>query len=423
MNTITESNVHKAETAAPPPDHKSPSGSTRLWVWLLLVVIVVGAGFFYLQRRAKAQSTTRVRPSRLPAAVPIVTDTVKKGDIGVYINALGTVTPVYTVTVTSRVTGQIMDVKYQEGQMVHKGDPLLLIDPRPYQVQLAQAEGQYQHDLGLLQEARIDLDRYKAAYARNAIPKQQLDDQEQIVLQDEGTVKNDQAAIDNAKLQLVYCNITSPIDGRVGLRLVDPGNMVQANGTSGLVVVTQLEPITVIFNVAEDYLGDIEQQLRAGHHMTVDAFDRTQQKKIATGSLLTLDNQIDPTTGTVKLRALFANKEDTLFPNQFVNASLLIETKHNATLVPTAAIQRNAQTAFLYVITPQETASMRNVTVGTTDGNVSEVQGVQPGDVVAVNGFDKLQDGIKVSARNEAGEPARSARAGGDNGANRGEGQ
>ncbi|MGB9403726.1 MAG: efflux RND transporter periplasmic adaptor subunit, partial [Candidatus Acidiferrales bacterium] len=250
---------------------------------------------------------------------------------------------------------------------------------------------------------RIDLERYQLAFSRNAIAKQQLDDQQQTVFQDEGTVKNDEGALANAKVNLVYCHITSPIDGRVGLRLVDPGNIVQANSTTALVVITQLQPITVIFSIAEDYLPQVQRQLRQGHKLPADAFDRDQTTKLASGSLLTLDNVIDPTTGTLKLKAIFANTDGALFPSQFVNVRLLVDTQHNATLVPTAAVQRNAQGAFIYVIQSDQTASMHTVTVGTTDGNIAAVQGIQPGDTIAVNGFDKLQDGAKVAARNGTG--------------------
>jgi multidrug efflux system membrane fusion protein len=302
--------------------------------------------------------------------------------------------------VMSRVQGEIVNVYYREGQLVHKGDPLLDIDPRPYQAQLTEVEGQLAHDQALLNEAKIDLGRYQSAYEQNAIAKQQVDDQQQTVFQYEGTVRNDQGQVENAKVNLVYCHITSPIEGRVGLRLVDPGNIVQANSTTALVVVTQLQPITVIFSVAEDYLPQIQEQMKKGQHMAVDAFDRDQQKKLASGSLLTLDNQIDPTTGTLKLKAIFANENDALFANQFVNARLLVDTTRNATLIPTAAIQRNAQGAFVYVIKSDQTAAIRTITVGTTDGDSAAVQGLQPGDTIAVKGFEKLQDGVKVAVQN-----------------------
>jgi membrane fusion protein, multidrug efflux system len=380
-----------------PPSAQHPH---RTWVWVIVLVLVFGVGFLvYRQHQAAEEASKAKENANAQKAVPVTVGKATKGDIGVYVEALGTVTPVYTVTVTSRVQGEIMEVHYREGQMVKKGDPLLEIDPRPYQAALTQAEGQLAHDQAMLNEARIDLERYQAAYAQNAVAQQQVYDQEQTVKQLEGTVQNDQGAVDNAKVNLVYCHITSPIDGRVGLRLVDPGNIVQANSTTALVVVTQLQPITVIFSVAEDYLGQIEPQLRKGQKLKVYALDRTQETTLATGSLLTIDNQVDTTTGTVKLRAIFDNKDNALFPNQFVNAKLLVETQHGVTLVPTAAIQRNSQQAFVYVIRPDQTAAVQNVTVGTTDGNATVAQGIQPGTVIAVNGFDKLQDGIKVQER------------------------
>lgn len=380
--------------------HESRSQKRHWWIWLVIIAVVIG-GYVYYQRRA-ANAASNTPP--VVRAVPIQTTTARKGDIGVYINALGTVTPVYTVTVTARVAGEIMNVYYREGQIVRKGDPLLDIDPRPYQAAVTQAEGQLSHDQAVLNKDKIDLDRYQLAYNRNAIAKQQLDDQQQTVLQDEGSVKNDEGALANAKVNLVYCHITSPIDGRVGLRLVDPGNIVQANSTTSLVVVTQLQPITVIFSVAEDYLPQIQKQLRAGRRMDVTAFDRDQQTQIASGSLLTLDNIIDTTTGTVKLKAVFPNKDDALFPNQFVNARLTVDTLHDATLVPTASIQRNAQGAFVYLVKPDQTATIHTVTQGATDGDTAAVTGIQPGDVIAVTGFDKLQDGAKVTVRNRSGE-------------------
>jgi membrane fusion protein, multidrug efflux system len=278
-------------------------------------------------------------------------------------------------------------------------------------------EGQLAHDQALLNEAKIDLERYQQAFSRNAIAKQQLDDQQQIVLQDEGTVKNDQGQLANARVNLTYTHITSPIDGRVGLRLVDPGNIVQANSSTPLVVITQLQPITVIFSVAEDHLGQIQQQLRKGKKLTVDAFDRDQSTKLASGSLLTLDNVIDTTTGTLKLKAIFPNNDSALFPSQFVNARLLVDTLQNVILIPTPAIQRNAQGAFVYVIKSDQTAAMQPITPGATDGTVTAVDGLQAGEILATNGFDKLQDGAKVSVRapansNGHGQPARTGQSG-----------
>ena len=368
------------------------------WVWALIVIALAVGGVLYYQHRSSGDAS-KAKAAPPPRAVPVTTAPAKKGDIGIYVEALGTVTPVYTVTVTSRVQGQIMDVYYKEGQMVKKGDPLLDIDPRPYQAALTQTEGQLAHDQALLAEAGIDLDRYKSAFSRNAIAQQQVYDQEQAVQQYQGTVKNDEGMVENAKVNLVYTHITSPIDGRVGLRLVDPGNIVQANSATPLVVVTQLQPITVIFSVAEDYLPQIQRQLRQGHTMAVAALDRTQEKEIATGSLLTVDNQIDTTTGTVKLKAIFSNRDSELFPNQFVNTRLLVETQHDATLVPSAAIQRNAQGSFVYVVKSDNTAQLRAIKPGVADGNTQAVQGVQPNEIVAVTGFDRLQDGAKVAVR------------------------
>jgi len=409
---MPEQGLH-GDTGAHAPSDTRAGGSGGKWVWGLILVLLVGAGAYYYLHQSKTK-TGSAQADAAPRAVPVSTAAARQGDIGVYINALGTVTPVYTDTITSRVQGEIVDVYYKEGQLVHKGDPLLDIDPRPYQAQLTQAEGQLAHDQALLNEARIDLSRYQSAFAQNAIAKQQVDDQEQTVLQYEGTVKNDSGVVDNAKVNLVYCHITSPIEGRVGLRLVDPGNIVQANSTTSLVVVTQLQPITVIFSVAEDYLPQIQEQLRKGQRMEVDAFDREQQKKIASGTLLTLDNQIDPTTGTIKLKAIFPNENGALFANQFVNARLLVDTQHNAILVPTSAIQRNAQGAFVYTIKPDQTAAIQTITVGTTDADTAAVQGLQAGQTIAVKGFEKLQDGVKVAVQNrgEGGNRGNGANAG-----------
>ncbi len=422
MPEQTTWNQKAPEAQAGPPEDSHSTGTGHKWIWALAIVVVLGAGWIYYQRAAK-QKAASAQADPAPRAVPISTAAAKKGDIGVYINALGTVTPVYTDTITSRVQGEIVDVYYKEGQIVHKGDPLLNIDPRPYQAQLTEVEGQLAHDQALLNEARIDLGRYQSAYSQNAIAKQQVDDQEQAVFQYEGTVKNDEGQVDNAKVNLVYCHIASPIEGRVGLRLVDPGNIVQANSVTSLVVVTQLQPITVIFSVAEDYLPQIQQQLRKGQRMPVDAFDRGQQTKLASGSLLTLDNQIDTTTGTLKLKAIFQNQDGSLFANQFVNARLLVDTTHDAILIPAAAIQRNAQGAFVYVIKPDMTASIRTITVGTTDGDTSAVQGLQEGETIATKGFEKLQDGVKVNTQANAGGNPNGGGDGSGNGAGKGSGK
>ena len=340
-----------------------------------------------------------------PPSIMISTVSAHRGDIGVYVNALGMETPVSTVSIKSRVDGQLMAVNYQEGQTVSKGDSLVEIDEGPYQAALTQATGQLARDTALLENERLDLKRYQDAYTRNAIPKQQLDTQVSTVHQYEGTVQLDQGQMDNAKIQLAYCHITAPFSGRVGLRLVDPGNIVHASDTNSLVVITQLKPITVIFSVAEDYLPQIQVQLKKGEPLTVEAYDRTQSLKLATGTLLTLDNQIDTTTGTVKLKGLFENEDEALFPNQFVNARLLVNTKHDVVLLSNLAIQRNADGAFVYVVKPDLTVTMKTITLGTTNGTETEVVGIEPTDVIAGDNFSRLTEGAKVAVRPASGAP------------------
>jgi multidrug efflux system membrane fusion protein len=396
---VTEQQANSTDSRKP-EHYTTENASThksRWWIWLIFAVILIVVVVWWMRRGASPEAKTAADPASRPVLVS--TAAAHQGDIGIYLNALGTVTPVYTVTVTSRVQGEIIQVSYHEGQMVQKGDPLIEIDPRPYQASLTQVEGQLAHDTAVLNEAKIDLDRYQQAFNRNAIAKQQLDDQQQVVLQDEGTVKNDEGQLANAKVNLVYTHITAPIAGRVGLRLIDPGNIVQANSNTALVVITQLQPITVIFSIAEDHLSQIQQELRKGKKLPVDAFDRAGTTKLASGTLLTLDNVIDTTTGTLKLKAIFENADNALFANQFVNVRLLVDTQRNMTLIPAPAIQRSAQGAFVYVIKTDQTASMRTITPGTTDGSVTAVEGVEPQEVVAINGFDKLQDGAKVTIR------------------------
>jgi multidrug efflux system membrane fusion protein len=291
--------------------------------------------------------------------------------------------------------GLVTQVHYREGQLIRKGEPLIDIDPRPFQAQLLQAQGALDRDTNVLAEAKMDLERYQQAWAKNGIPKQTLDDQEKLVLQDEGTVKNDQGTVQYDQVQLAFCHIASPITGRVGLRLVDPGNVVQSTGSTILAVITQVQPITVIFTVAEDSLAQVQSQLKHGKRLSVDAFDRAQKTKLASGKLLTFDNQIDTTTGTVKMRALFDNKNDALFPNQFVNTRLLVDTEQGVTLIPTSAIQHNGQTAFVYLI-QNDTAQIRNIQTGVADAGNTAVTGINPGDVVANSSFDKLQNNSKI---------------------------
>jgi multidrug efflux system membrane fusion protein len=404
---MSESNPNADRSEKPPNNTPEPYRGVKrrslIWPILagtLLLGIVTG-----LVHRHKTAQTNRAKPASGPPPVQVTTAVVRKGEIGVYVNALGVVTPVSTVMVKSRVDGQLMSVNYVEGQMVHEGDSLVEVDPRPFEAQLTQAEGQLARDKALLENAGVDLERYQIAYSKNAIPKQQLDTQFATVHQYEGTVKFDQGQVDNAKLQLTYSHIAAPISGRVGLRLVDPGNIVHATDTNPLAVITQLQPITVIFSVAEDYLPEVQQQLLRGQKLVVEAYDRAQQNKLATGTLLTLDNQVDTTIGTVKFKAVFGNDDGSLFPNQFVNARLLVHTEHDATVIPMPALQRNAQGAFVYLVQTNQTVSMRPVTVGSTDGNIAAVTGVEPGDVIAADNFNRLQDGARVVARNPAEGP------------------
>jgi len=369
-------------------------------------------GVYFLWSRSKiTQSTSSSAKTGKGKAggapVPVVAAKSRKGDIGVYFTGLGAVTPIYTVTVKTVVDGQLMSVKYKEGDLVKKGDLLAEIDPRPFEVQLTQAQGQLIKDQAILANARIDLARYKTLSAQQAIPEQQYVTQQATVTQDEGIVKTDQGLIDSANLNITYSHITAPITGRIGLRLVDPGNIVHATDTTGLLVITQLQPISVIFTIAEDQLPIVVKKMNAGQQLTVDAYSRDMTTKIASGTLTTLDNQIDPTTGTLRLRATFDNKDNSLFPNQFVNARLLVQEKHGVTLVPTAAIQRNSQATYVYVVKPDSTVTVRQVTIGTTEGNDSEITaGLTPGEVVVMTGVDKLQEGTKVNAQLPSTKPA-----------------
>jgi multidrug efflux system membrane fusion protein len=302
------------------------------------------------------------------------------------------------------VVGALTEVHYKEGQLVQKGDLLAVIDPRPYAAVVTQAQGQLQRDQALLENARVDLARYQTAVAQHAIPEQQAATQLATVHQDEGTVKLDEGNLEAAKVNVEYTQIRSPIDGRVGLRTVDPGNIVPANGTTGIATITQLQPITVIFTMAEDYISDVVAQLRAGHKLRVDALSRDDQSELAQGTVLTLDNQIDTSTGTVRVRATFPNRDNKLFPNEFVNAKLLVRTLMGVNIIPMAAIQRNNDISFVYIVNANQTVQSRNVNVATSDGNNAAVTGVSPGETVVTDGFDKLQDGSKVVIRKPVGE-------------------
>lgn len=333
--------------------------------------------------------------------IPVVTAVAHSGDVPVYISALGSVTATYTVTVRTQINGQLVQVFYREGQMVKKGDLLAQIDPRLYEAQLLQYQGQLARDMALLTNAQLDLKRYQELWKENSVAKQQLDTQASLVKQSEGTVQLDRGLITSTQLNLTYCRIVSPIDGRVGLRLVDPGNFVQTSDTNGLAVITTLSPITVIFSIPEDNLPAVMDQLNAGKTLVVQAYDRSANKLLATGTLLTVDNQIDPTTGTVKLKSSFLNQDNHLFANQFVNVQLLVTTLHNATIVPTTAIQNGAQGPFVYLLNNNHTVSVKPVKVGVTVGeNTNVTAGVVPGQSVVVEGVDKLTDGAKVTVTN-----------------------
>jgi multidrug efflux system membrane fusion protein len=383
----------------------------RWWVWLLVAGLVGIVAYSQLGKSGKIGGGAARQGANLPPqSVPVTAIAAKKGDIGIYLTGLGSVTPLQTVTVKSRVDGELMRVYYKEGQIVKKGQLLVEIDPRPYQAQLTQAQGQMIRDQALLANARVDLERYRVLAGQDSIAEQQYATQKSLVRQLEGTVKFDQGQIDNAKLQIAYSRITTPVSGRIGLRPVDPGNIIHATDTTGLAVITQLEPITVIFTIPEDSLPPVLAKLRARERLPVDAYNREQTKKLATGYLLTLDNQIDPNSGTVRLRAEFQNKDHLLFPNQFVNARLLLETRHGATLVPTGAIQRSPQGTFVYLVKADQTVTVRQVRLGPTEGDHAAIdEGLSPGDLVVVEGAERLREGSKVELKSQG--PGNSAKA------------
>jgi membrane fusion protein, multidrug efflux system len=378
------------------------SKKKRDWIIATVVVLVVLIGGWLLWR---AVAKPKPKPPG-PQAIPVTLAPVTLGNIDVYLDALGTVTPVYTDTIVSRVAGMITEVRFKEGQIVKKNDLLAVIDPLPYVAVLVQAQGQLARDIASLKNARIDLVRYENSYKEHAIPQQVLATQQATVDQDEGTVKVDQGNLAAAQVNVDYTRIVSPIAGRVGLRNIDPGNIVTANGTAGLCVITQLQPITVIFTIAEDEIDEVFAQMSTGRAMPVLALDRSQQHQLASGTLLTVDNQVNTTTGTVRARATFANAHNELFPSQFVNARLLLKTLTQVNLVPQAAIQHNNDIAFVYVVQPDGTVQSRNVKILATEGETSAVTGANPGEQLVTDGFDKLQNGSKVVQRKPAPAPA-----------------
>jgi len=380
---------------------------SRWWLWILILAVVAIGIWYYRGARSTSEAGGKATAGKSgkgrggPGAggftVPVVVATAQRGDLPVYLIGLGTVTAFNTVTIRSRVDGQIVKVNFTEGQFVHQGDALIEIDPRPYQVMLEQAEGQLAKDQAQLHDVQVDFERYQLLYNEGVVPKQQVDSQQAQVGQYQGAIKADQATIDNAKLQLVYAHITAPISGRVGLRLVDMGNIVHASDTSGLLVITQLQPISVIFTLPQDQLQQVLAKLRGGGQLPVEAFDRDDSTKIADGKLATIDNQIDPTTGTYKLKSIFSNENNVLFPNQFVNVHMLVDTKRNLVIVPASTIQRGPQGTYVYVISGGETANIRPVTIAQTTGNnIGISSGLNGGDIVVIDGQDKLQDGSKV---------------------------
>ncbi len=365
------------------------------WVWIV-VLFLFGLLFFAVLRRGETKAASAPSRRGMTGAVPVTTVTAKVGSIGVYLDAIGTVTSVYTNSITAQVTGVITSVHYREGQVVNRGFPLIDLDARPYMAQLEQAQGALEHDENLLAQAQMDLERYQTAWKKNAIPRQTLEDQEKLVRQLQGSVRTDQGLVHYDQIQIAYCHIVSPIQGRVGLRLVDPGNLVTANSATPLVVITQTEPITIIFTIAEDNLADVLDQMRKGTKLTVEAWDRQMHSLIAKGEVTTVDNQIDTATGTVKLRATFANKNEELFPNEFVNTRLAVKTIPNQVLIPDSAVQHNGDVSFVYVI-QNDQAKMTTVKPGVSNAGMVAVEGIQPGDVVADSSFEKLQDGAKVT--------------------------
>ncbi len=404
-------------TEAPPAfKERSRKPRRRSFTWLWLIVLAgLGYGAWRYQQASqqKQQAATAAQAAKLSQRpISVVAAPVKVGDVPILLRGLGTVTAFNTVAVKSRVDGQLTAIYFTEGQYVKKGDLLAQIDPRPYQVQLEQAQGQLARDQAQLNDAKANLARYQALWNEKVIAKQQLDTQQAQVGQFEGSIEADQANVDSAKLQLSYARITAPISGRAGLRLVDAGNIVHASDANGIVSIAQMQPIAVLFTIPADNLPSVLDKLRAGAHLRVDAYDRDDRTKIATGTLLTVDNQIDPTTGTSRLKAEFDNRDGALFPNQFVNCRLLLDVKHNAVLVPAPAIQRGPQGTFVYVVKADKTAGVRPVTLGSAEGdNISVDKGLQAGETVIVEGQDKLQDSSKVDVRMADQAPTRRRRA------------
>jgi multidrug efflux system membrane fusion protein len=388
-NDLNSANAGGQAERAEPPQNRHLVWRLFAVLCIFVLAVVLLMHFIGRSKRAQASATPTIH---------VVAATARTGDLPIYLNGLGSVTAFYTVTVRTRVDGQLFLVPVREGQMVAAGDVVAEIDPRPFQVQLLQAQGQKERDEAFLANARVDLERYRILYAQNAVPQQQLTAQIATVHQYEATVKADQGAVDSAKLNIIYAHITAPIAGRIGLRLVDPGNIVHASDQNGVLIITQLQPISVIFSIAQDYIPQVMKKLQAGQRLPVEAWNRDFKTKIATGTLLTIDNQVDASTGTVRLRATFPNRDNSLFPNQFVNARLLIDMKRNTVVVPTAAVQRGPQTTYVFVIKPDNTVEMRNVVPGPAESDITSIdKGLIASEVVVTKGVDKLRQGMKVA--------------------------
>ncbi|MET3108660.1 multidrug efflux system membrane fusion protein [Oxalobacteraceae bacterium GrIS 2.11] len=390
--------------------------SRRPWLWIIALIILIGAGYLYYSQSAKGNKDGSAASSADPAAkkrgagpgdgkpMPVVTALAKTDDIQVYLNGLGTVTPLATVTVKSRIDGEIMKIHFKEGQMVRKGELLAEIDPRPYQASFAQAEGQLMHDRALLTNAKIDLERYRTLLKEDSIASQQVDTQAALVQQYEGTVRVDEGQLATAKLNLLYSKVTAPVSGRAGLRQVDVGNVAHASDTTGLVIITQLQPMSVLFTLPEDNIPALMKNLNSGKKVNVEAYDRAFKNKLTSGVLETVDNQIDPTTGMVKLKAMFSNTDFSLFPSQFVNAKLLLETRQNVITIPSAGVQRGRSNQFVYVVGKDQTVTQRSIVAGVTQGDKTEIMsGLQSGEMVVVDGTDKLREGAKVDTSSNSG--------------------
>jgi membrane fusion protein, multidrug efflux system len=395
--------LQEASAVEASPDAKPRSRRRLVVISVLALLIVAGIVWWSRQNSAPQQAAGGAGGGRGAAPMSIVPEVVGKGDIGINLNALGTVTSLATVTIRSQISGYLMKIDFKEGDEVKKGDLLAQIDSRPFEATLAQAKGQLARDEAMLKGAQVDLARYQGLAAQNAVPRQTLDTQVALVAQNQGTVEADRATVKSAEVNLQYCRILSPLDGRVGLRQVDQGNYVTPGDASGLVVITQLKPISVLFTVPEDNLQAISKRLQAGAILPAAAFDRSGATKIADGTLQTFDSQIDPTTGTIKLRAQFPNETETLYPNQFVNIQLLLDTHKDVTTMPTAGVQRGVPGTFVYLVNADNTVSVRKVVLGVTEGDRVEVtSGLVPGDRIVIDGADKLRDGAKINVRTEA---------------------